>query len=258
MTVTTDEPAGTTQQVTQSLTFQPSTVTHETSASSRPMIIESPSATTNASGSNIGGVVGGALGAGVVILVIISAISCGGICLLVKSHSKRKADGVPIERRAEKDPSTHLSLSKENLTPHIPMSTNESYATTLSPNQAYGFINTDEQLYYSIDGEENVSIIRTWKNVENVPTYDIVTVTESHTTALSLSPNQAYGSPNPDEQIYDYIDEKENDFNIKTEKNDAYISTPHITLNTNESYATVVPPTPNDPCKDEEEEELYI
>ena len=231
MTVTTDEPAGTTQQVTQSLTFQPSTVTHETSASSRPMIIESPSATTNASGSNIGGVVGGALGAGVVILVIISAISCGGICLLVKSHSKRKADGVPVERRAEKDPSTHLSLSEENLTPHIPMSTNESYATTLSPNQAYGFINTDEQLYYSINGEENVSIIRTW---------------------------QAYGSPNPDEQIYDYIDEKENDFNIKTEKNDAYISTPHITLNTNESYATVVPPTPNDPCKDEEEEELYI
>ena len=227
MTVTTDEPAGTTQQVTQSLTFQPSTVTHETSASSRPMIIESPSATTNASGSNIG-VVGGALGAGVVILVIISAISCGGICLLVKSHS---TDGVPVERRAEKDPSTHLSLSEENLTPHIPMSTNESYATTLSPNQAYDFINTDEQLYYSINGEENVSIIRTW---------------------------QAYGSPNPDEQIYDYIDEKENDFNIKTEKNDAYISTPHITLNTNESYATVVPPTPNDPCKDEEEEELYI
>ena len=77
--------------------------------------------------------------------------------------------------------------------------------------------------------------------------------------ATTLSRNQAYGSINPDEQIYDYIDEKENDFNIKTEKNEAYISTPHITLNTNESYATVVPPTPNDsngPCK--EEEELYI
>ena len=190
------------------------------------------------------------MGGAVVVLVMIIISLCATIYLLLKSHSKQKA----------KDPSTHFntSSSEENLAPHIPMSTNESYTTILSPNQAYGFINTDEQLYYSIDGEENVSIIQTWKNVENVSTHD--SVTESHTTALSLSPNQAYGSPNPDEQMYDYIDEKENNFNIKTEKNDAYISTPHITLNTNESYTTVVPPTPNDsngPCK-EEKEELYI
>ena len=257
---TTEQPTVITQQVTSSLTFQTSTVISTSSLSE----LSSMTINTASSGRDIK-IVGGVLGTCVVVLVIIIIISCGGIYLLVKSHSKQKADSVPAKRRAENDPSTHFSLSEEKLvfmTPRIPMSINESYVTTLSPDQAYGSINTDEQLYSSIDGEENVSIIQTRKNVENVSTHDIVTVTESHTTTLPLSPNQAYSSTNPNEQMYDYIDEKENDFNIKTEKNEPYISTPHITLNTNntnESYTTVIPPTPNDsngPCK--EEEELYI
>ena len=135
-----------------------------TDSETTPFTSQSPpevgtTAIANGSGSQISGAaIGGAVGGCLVVLVMIAIISCAFIYLLVKSHSKQKA----------KDPSIHLTTSSsEEKSSYIPTSTNESYTTTLSPNQAYGSIN-------------------------------------------------------PDEPMYDYIDDKENDFNIKTEKNDAY------------------------------------
>ena len=189
------------------------------------------------------------MGGGVVFLVIIVIISCGVIYLLVKGYSMKRA----------RDPSTYFntSSSEANLkhntdvtNDNFPMSANESYATSLSvsPNQAHGSINTDEQLYMYVsnNGEKNVS------TQKNVSTNDIeVAANEAY---APLSPNQVYGSINTDEQLYSSID---------GEKSDAYASTRDIEVTANESYAITVPLTPNNANgsfkeEEEEEEELYI
>ena len=79
-------------------------------------------------------------------------------------------------------------------TPHIPVTTNEAYATTvpLSPNQEY-----DIQNYATIDMKGNAQNIEIEKNDFFVATPHIpVTTNESYATTVALTPNQAYGSTN--------------------------------------------------------------
>ena len=77
-------------------------------------------------------------------------------------------------------------------TPHIPVTTNEAYATTvpLSLTQEY-----DTDNYATIDTKGNAQNIEIEKNDVSVATPHIpVTTNESYATTVTLTPNQAYGS----------------------------------------------------------------
>ena len=67
-----------------------------------------------------------------------------------------------------------------------------------------------------------------------------VTTNEAYATTVPLSLTQECDTEN-----YATIDMKGNAQNIKIEKNDVSVATPHIPVATNESYATTVALTPN-------------
>ena len=166
--------------------------------------------------SSSGVAVGVAVGVVVVILLITIAVISAVIILKRQSIIiifKRKFKQTSASDTPTVDEGGMMQENESYIsTPHIPVTTNEAYATTvpLSPNQEY-----DIQNYATIDTKGNAQNIETEKNDVSVATPHIpVTTNESYATTAALTPNQAYGSTNTKKQpaaidetedSYDYI-----------------------------------------------------
>ena len=141
------------------------------------------------------------------ILIVVLIVS---IIIFKRKFEQTSASDTPIVDEGGETFNMKMQENESYIsTPHIPVTTNEAYVTTvpLSLTQE-----CDTENYATINTKGNAPNIEIEKNDVSIATPHIpVTTNESYATTVALTPNQAYGSTNTKKQP-EAIDETEDSY----------------------------------------------